>query len=370
MSAEADGGAQIHCGRRVVLSSPHHSPRLAPPLPTPLLRARPPKGRHASLLTTPRAPKDAELQPAATCPSLSPPPSLVSPLPTTLHNPTAFVPLDCLLPLEMEYLNIFKRRKVSDELDDDKRTHKAPRLLPRNDRSQPQPSSPDLIDSNDLGSASHSSAHDQANVPDTVKLQADLEILRTQLRAADVQASTYQETNVALALRALQAERRLEETNRAATSSRARAEKAEQKSERQKALIANMTERVEKAEQLARDAKAEAEREVAEADDKARAADAAATARVQTAEAALRDALAHAQLATTQAENRAKSAETARTDAEQRAADAERDRERAEKLAEAYKLVLRDNGRAPAEPQGGERKPEARPEEDKPDIRP
>lgn len=254
----------------------------------------------------------------------------------------------------MEYLSIFKRRKVSDHQGDDERKHKAPRLLPRNDRSQHQSSSPDLIDSDDLGSA-----RDQVNVSDTAKLQAELEVLRTQLRVADVQASTYQETNVALALRALQAERKLEETNRAASSARVRTEKAEQESERQKALIANMTERAEKAEQLTRDAKAGAERKVAEADDRARAAQAAATARVQAAEAALRDALAHSQLAITEAENRATGAETARTEAERRAADAEKGRERAEKLAEAYKLVLRDNGRTPAESQGGERKPEA-----------
>lgn len=141
--------------------------------------------------------------------------------------------------------------------------------------------------------------------------EAQIEVLRTQLRAAKAEAKTYADANGELTQRALAAERESHRSadfrslaERDAGIWKQRAEEAQQEAEKQERCAAE-------AERTARWAEAgqgQAERKAAEAEERTRKAEAAAK------------------------------------ESEQRAGAEKAHREKVEKLAEAYRLVLKDNG--------------------------
>lgn len=141
-------------------------------------------------------------------------------------------------------------------------------------------------------------------------LEAQVEVLRTQLRAAKAEAKTYADANTELTQRALAAERESHSSascrglaERDAGIWKERAEEAQQEAEKQERRAAD-------AERRARWAEAgqgQAERRAAGAKESTRKAEAAAK------------------------------------ESEQRAVEEGKRREKVEKLAEAYRLVLKDN---------------------------
>lgn len=179
---------------------------------------------------------------------------------------------------------------------------------------------------------------------DDTKLQAEIETLRTKLRAAKAEARAFEDENMRLTGRALNAERQVKETDQACRLAKQQAKEADEM--RRVAELDTEVWRAhaevtrQEADEMYDDRLLRAWIDAQEAEEQAirDTVDAGARAENEIAEARQR------------ARKKVAAAEERARDAERRAKAAEAGRARAEKLLEAYKLVLDDRGWAPEEP--------------------